>query len=90
MLLVVVIGVAVAVAVAVKDPSGCFLALREPPNPTNYDKKIASTSKIPRKLRYEMLSGGPEAEEANFMTSHTILIDFVPSKMDNFQDHIFI
>ena len=37
-----------------------------------------------------MLSGGPEAEEANFMKFHTNLIDFVFSKMGYFRDHIFI
>ena len=39
LLLVVVIAVAVAVSVAVQDSLGCFLALREPPNPVNYDTK---------------------------------------------------
>ena len=41
-------------------------------------------------LRYEMLSGGFEAEEANFMKFHTILIDVVRSKMGHFRDQIFI
>ena len=39
LLLVVVIAVAVAVSVAVQDSLGCFLGLREPPNPVNYDTK---------------------------------------------------
>ena len=45
LLLVVVIGVAVAVAVAVKDPSGCFLALREPPKPANYYNRLLRLAK---------------------------------------------
>ena len=45
LLLVFVIAVAVAVAVAVQDPSGCFLALREQPNPANYDKKLLRLAK---------------------------------------------
>ena len=51
--------------------------------------KTASTSQILRKLRYEMPSGGPEAEEANFMKFHTILIHFVRFNMGHFLEPHF-
>ena len=93
LLLGVVIVVAVAVHVAVQDPSGCLLASREPRNLATYDK-TASTSQIRRKLRYEIPSaGGPEAEEANLMKFHIILIDVVDvvrSKMISFGTKLFV
>ena len=51
--------------------TGCFLALRGPSNPVNYDTKRLRLAKYLVKLRYEMLSGGTEAKEAN------VLLNFI-------------
>ena len=70
-------------------PSGCFLALKEPPDTAKYDTKRCPRTKCLVNYDMKCLQEAPKPKKQISMKFNIILIDFGFSKVGHFRYHIF-